>query len=93
MSYQFRLCQHVYVKLKRYWISASISRINGDSTFGATFQDEVLVDLVDKSHTLDFSKHRRSPTLTATDDSEEAKSSCDGGSDSDESDCDAEDDR
>jgi hypothetical protein len=93
MSDQFRLCQNDYVKRKRYWISASISRINRDSTFGATFQDELLVDLVGNLTPRDLFKHRRSPTVTATDGSEEAESGCDDGSEYDESSCDAEDGR
>jgi hypothetical protein len=77
ISEQFRLRQNVFVKSKWCWISTSISRINGDSAFGVTFQDEALVDSVD-NHTLpDLIKGRRAPDVTATDDSKEAKSDCD----------------
>jgi hypothetical protein len=69
-----------------YWVRATFRRIIGDSTFGVTFQDEALVDLIDK-HT----KDRRSATFTVTDGSEEPESDCDDGSNYDESDNDAED--
>jgi hypothetical protein len=94
MHDQFRLCQNDYVERNRYLISTSVSRINRDSTFGATFQFGVLVDLVDNLKPLDLLKQRRSPnTITATDGSEEVESSCDDGLDCVESDCDAEDER
>jgi hypothetical protein len=51
------------------------------------------VDLVDNLKPLDLLKHRRWPTVIATDGSEEVESGCDDGFDYDESDCDAEDER
>jgi hypothetical protein len=72
------------------WISASISRINGDNAFGVAFQDVALVDVIDNNTLPNPIKGRRAPTVTATDDSKEGESDCDEGSDYDESDCDAE---
>jgi hypothetical protein len=62
----------------RYWVCARFRCINGDSTFGVTFQDEALVDLINK-HT----KDRRLATVTVPDYSEEAESDCDDGSEYD----------
>jgi hypothetical protein len=93
MSDQFRLCQNDYVERNRYWISTSVSRINRDSIFGATFQYGMLVDLVDNLKPLDLLKQRRSPTISATGGSEEVESSCEDELDCDVSDCDAEDER
>jgi hypothetical protein len=83
MPEYFRLDQSVYAKRARCWLRASVSRINGDSTFGVTFQDEALVDLIDDHTPPYLGKDRKSAIVTVTDGSEEAESDCDDESDDD----------
>jgi hypothetical protein len=84
--------QYRSIVRERCWIPANISRINRDSTFGATFQDEALLDLIDNRMLPDLFKNKRSDAATATDSNEEAECDYSDGSNYDKSDNLAEDD-
>jgi hypothetical protein len=90
-------CQHHVVQYRsivreRCWVPVSIGRINGDRTFGATFQDEALLDLIGNHIPPDLFKNKGSDAASATDSNEEAEYDYNDGSKYDKSDYLAEDD-